>query len=458
MTEGARTGPARVAVVGSGPAAFYTAEALLKAAMPCEVDMFERLPTPFGLVRYGVAPDHPKLKSVVAVFERIATLPGFRFFGNVEVGRDVTIELLRRAYDAVVMATGAGAEQRLNIPGIDLPGCHTATEFVGWYNGHPDHAGRSFDLSGRHAIVVGQGNVAVDVCRILARPVAELCRTDMADHALAALAESHVAQIQLIGRRGPAQAKFTNRELRELGELPDVAAHADLGDLELNAESRTELEDKANDVPRRNLEVLQDFARRQGDAPKSIRVRFLLTPVRVEGDGRVERLVLRRNRLEGPPFAQRAVPTDEELTLPCDLLVSSIGYRGVPLPGVPFDARTATIPHRGGRVLRADGEVVPRLYCVGWIKRGATGVIGTNRACAVETVESMFADREGWRRAVHREPAGLLAAPDAARVRTVSWQDWLRLDGIEKAHGRTGDRPRVKLTHVDVMLAALAAP
>jgi ferredoxin--NADP+ reductase len=448
MTKGVRTGPARVAVVGSGPAAFYSAEALLKAATPCQVDMFERLPAPFGLVRYGVAPDHPKLKSVVSVFERIAMVPGFRFFGNVEVGRDVAIDLLRRAYDAVVIATGAGAEQRLDVPGIDLPGCHTATEFVGWYNGHPDYAARSFDLSGRHAIVVGQGNVAVDVCRILARPVAELRRTDIADHALAALAESRVADIQLVGRRGPAQAKFTTRELRELGALPDVAAHAEVRELELNAESRAELEDKGNEVPRRNLEVLRDFACRNGDAPRSIRVRFLLAPVRVEGNCRVERLVLQRNRLVGPPFAQQAAPTGEEITLPCDLLVSSIGYRGVPIPGVPFDARTATIPHRSGRVLREDGAVMLGLYCVGWIKRGATGVIGTNRACALETVESMLADRESWPRGEHREPAEFLHG-------IVSWQDWLRLDAIEKAHGRIRDRPRVKVTQVDAMLAAI---
>lgn len=450
MTGPTHAGPARVAIIGSGPAAFYTAEGLLKAPEPCTVDLFERLPTPFGLVRYGVAPDHAKLKSVTAVFERIAQLPGFRFFGHVEVGRDVTIEQLRSAYDAVVIATGASAEQRLDIPGVDLPGCHTATEFVSWYNGHPDHAERAFDLSGQHAVVVGQGNVAIDVARILARPIDELRRTDIADHAIAALTESRIADIRIVGRRGPAQAKFTTRELRELGELTSVTPRAGLDELVLNAESIAELEDKANEVPRKNMEVFQAFASRQDTAPRTLGIRFLLTPVRVEGRHRVERIVLRRNRLVGPPFEQRAVPTDEEITLPCDLLITSIGYRSVPMLGVPFDERTATLPHRDGRVLGADGEPIPGLYCAGWVKRGPTGVIGTNRACATETVESMLADRGGWLRAPH---FGLAPGLDAA----VSWVDWLRLDQMEKSRGSEANRPRMKMTRVGEMLAALTS-
>ena len=450
MTEAPHAAPARVAVVGSGPAGFYTAEALLKAEPRCDVDLLERLPTPFGLVRYGVAPDHAKLKSVTAVFERIAQLPGFRFFGNVEVGREVMIEQLRGAYDAVVLATGASAERRLDIPGIGLPGCHTATEFVGWYNGHPDHAERTFDLSGRHAVVVGQGNVAIDVVRILARPVDELRRTDIADHAIAALSGSRIADISIIGRRGPAQAKFTTRELRELGELANVTARAEADELALNAQSLAELEDKTNEVPRRNLEILQGFANRQDTAPRTLGVRFLLTPVRVEGRHRAERLVLKRNRLVGPPFEQRAVPTDDEITLPCDLLVTSIGYRSVPIPGVPFDARTATLPHRNGRVLGDDGVPVPGLYCAGWVKRGPTGVIGTNRACANETVESMLADRDGWPRVSRTDLAAAFGAP-------VAWADWLRLDHTEKARGGETNRPRVKVTTIEDMLAAAAA-
>lgn len=456
MTVTPQPGAARVAVIGSGPAAFYTAEALLKADPPCAVDLFERLPTPFGLVRYGVAPDHAKLKSVTAVFERIATLPGFRFFGHVEVGRAVTIDRLRGAYDAVVVATGASAEQRLDIPGIDLPGCHTATEFVGWYNGHPDHVDRAFDLSGRHAVVVGQGNVAVDVARILARPVDELRRTDIADRALSALADSRIADVQIIGRRGPAQARFTTRELRELGELPGVTARADPRELELDAESLAELEDKANEGPRRNLDVLRAFATRQDVAPRCVGVRFLLTPVRVEGASRVERIVLQRNRLDGPPFAQRAVPVGEEIVLPCDLLMTSIGYRSAPIPGVPFDARTATIPNRGGRVLGADGVPIPGLYCAGWVKRGPSGVIGTNRACAVETVEAMLADRSAWPRATHREPAELIDASAMAGVMPISWSDWLKLDAIERARGSLQGRPRIKTVRIGDMLADLA--
>jgi ferredoxin--NADP+ reductase len=384
------------------------------------------------------------------VFERVAQLPGFRFFGNVEVGRDVTIEQLRGAYDAVVIATGASAEQRLDVPGIDLPGCHTATEFVSWYNGHPDHADRTFDLSGRHAIVVGQGNVAIDVARILARPIDELRRTDIADHAIAALAGSRIADVRIVGRRGPAQAKFTTRELRELGELTDVAPRAESEELLLNAASVAELEEKANEVPRKNMEVFQAFASRQDNAARTLGMRFLLTPVRVEGTHRIERLVLRRTRLDGPPFEQRAVPTDDEITLPCDLLITSIGYRSVPIPGVPFDERTATIPHRTGRVLGANGDPIPGLYCAGWVKRGPTGVIGTNRACATETVESMLADRRDWHHVRHDDLASTLAP-------YVSWADWQRLDRIEMARGSEASRPRVKAVNVTSMLSAIAA-
>jgi ferredoxin--NADP+ reductase len=447
--------PARVAVVGSGPAGFYSAEALLRAPAPLAVDMFERLPTPFGLVRYGVAPDHPKLKSAAAVFERIARLPGFRFFGNVEIGSDPTVEALRAAYPAVVFAVGAPAEQRLDIPGIDLRGCHTATEFVGWYNAHPDYADRRFDLSGRTAVVIGQGNVAIDVCRILTRPPDELRRTDIAAHALEALAQSRIEHVYLIGRRGPAQAKFTNKELRELGDLDGVAPRALAEELELNPESRAELDDKLNDVARRNLAILHSFAIDNHSATRRIHLRFLLSPVRVLGDARVRRLVLCRNRLSGPPFAQRAVPTGEEITLPCDLLITSIGYRGKRIPGLPFDERSATLPHSRGRVLDARGLPIPGLYCVGWAKRGATGIIGTNRACALETVESMLADMDRWPTPIGDAEGDVIAHPRNPSKRPVSWQDWLRLDRIEQARGRKENRPRVKIDRVDKMLGAL---
>lgn len=447
--------PARVAVVGSGPAGFYTAEALLRAPAPLAVDMFERLPTPFGLVRYGVAPDHPKLKSAAAVFDRVARSPGFRFFGNVEIGRDLTVEALRAAYPAVVLAVGAPAEQRLGIPGIELRGCHTATEFVGWYNAHPDYADRRFDLSGRTAVVIGQGNVAIDVCRILTRRVDELRRTDIAAHALEALAQSRIDNIYLVGRRGPAQAKFTNKELRELGDLDGVAPRVLAEELELNAESRAELDDKLNDVARRNLEILHRFAIDNRSVTRRIHLRFLLSPVRVLGDARVQRLVLRRNRLSGPPFAQEAAPTEEEITLPCDLLITSIGYRGQRIPGLPFDERSATLPHSRGRVLDARGFPIPGLYCAGWAKRGATGIIGTNRACALETVESMLGDMDRWPTPIRGAENDLIAHLHIPPGHPVTWQDWLRLDSIEQARGRKENRPRVKIERVSEMLGAL---
>jgi ferredoxin--NADP+ reductase len=448
-------GPVRVAVIGSGPAGFYTAEALLRAAVPFEVDMFERLPAPFGLVRYGVAPDHPKLKSAAAVFDRIARSPGFRFFGNVEIGRDCGVGALRGVYSAVVLATGAPAERRLDIPGIGLPGCHTAAEFVGWYNAHPDYADRRFDLSGRTAVVIGQGNVAIDVCRILARRVEELRRTDIAAHALEALARSRIEEIHLVGRRSPAQARFTGKELRELGELDGVAACAQADELEPNSESRAELDDRLNDVGRKNLEILRRFADKDHAAQRRIELRFLLSPVRAEGEGRIRRLVLKRNRLAGPAFSQRAVATEEELALPCDLLIASIGHRSEPIPGVSFDTSAGAVPHSQGRVLDAQGRPIAGLYCAGWVKRGATGIIGTNRACALETVESMLADMDRW-----PVPARDAAADPVARLRLsgrrlVTWQDWLRLDTVEQSRGREENRPRVKIGRIEEMLAAL---
>jgi ferredoxin--NADP+ reductase len=448
-------GHARVAVVGAGPAGFYAAEALLRAPVPLHVDMFERLPTPFGLVRYGVAPDHPKLKSTTAVFERIARSPGFRYLGNVEAGRDVSVEALRAAYPAVVLATGAPVAQRLEIPGIGLAGCHTAAELVGWYNGHPEHAQRRFDLSGRVAVVVGQGNVALDICRMLARPVEELRGTDIAPCALEALARSRIEEIHVVGRRGPVQSRFAGKELRELGELTGVVTRADADELDLNAESHTELGDKRNDAARKNLEILHGFAHDARSASRRINLRFLLSPVCAHGDGKVRRLVLRRNRLFGAPFSQRAVGTGEQLELPCDLLIASLGQRGQPIAGVPFDASAGVLPHRRGRVLDGQGNPIPGLYCVGWAKRGAAGIIGTNRACALETVESMLADASRWPPVAPEAAAVLVARLHASSRRPVSWTDWLRLDRIERCRGQAESRPRVKLASVAEMLAVL---
>src|SRR5262245_7417627 len=341
---GSEANPLRAAVVGSGPSGFYAAEALLKSGLAVRVDMIERLPAPYGLVRYGVAPDHPKLKEPILVYSQIARLPHFSLLGNLAVGRDVSVEELRAHYHAVVFACGAETDRHLGIPGEDLPGSHTATEFVAWYNGHPDYRDRSFDLFREVAVIVGQGNVAADVARILAKSVDELRVTDIAKHALEALSGSRVKDIHVIGRRGPAQAKFTNKELKELGELANCDAVVAPQDLELNPASRTELEAKANFVAAKNVEILRQFAL-QPRAGKSRRLffHFLKSPVTVAGNGRVEQVELVHNRLEGEPFKQAAEETRATELLKCGLIFRSIGYSGVPIPGVPFDARRGVL-------------------------------------------------------------------------------------------------------------------
>ena len=342
--------PLRAAIVGSGPSGFYAAEALLRRPYT-KIDMLDRLPTPFGLVRAGVAPDHPKLKQVCLVYDRIARSPGFTFLGNVSIGKDLSIAQLRAAYHVVIIACGASADRRLGIPGEDLPGSHTATEFVGWYNGHPDYRDRKFDFSCPTAVIIGQGNVAADVARILATPVDCLRGTDICETALEALAESRIKDIHIIGRRGPAQAKFASVELKELGQIRDCAALCDASDLELNPASREELAHPNGDDNRKNLEAFRSFARNvEGSAPRRLYFRFLETPVRINGGSRVGSIALARNELAGTKFEQVAVATSATVELPCGLIFRSVGYKGVSLPGVPFATTTGTIPNVKGSV------------------------------------------------------------------------------------------------------------
>lgn len=443
----------QVAIVGAGPSGFYAAEALLRSGLEVRVDMIERLPTPFGLVRSGVAPDHPKLKQAILVYERIARTAGFQFFGNVQVGRDVTVDELRASHHAVVFACGAETDRRMGVPGEDLPRSHTATGFVGWFNGHPDYRERTFDLSQETVAVIGQGNVAADVTRILAKPVEELRGTDIAEHALDVLARSKVKEIHVIGRRGPVQAKFTTKELRELGEIPRCATMADPVDLALNDQSECELADRDNLNGAGNLALFRAFsARKRAVGQRAIRFRFHLSPVALIGDGQVEKLILARNRLEGPPFAQVARPTGETIELACGLVFRSIGYRGVAVPGLPFDSALGTVPHAGGRVL-GGMAALPGLYVTGWLKRGPTGIIGTNRADSVETIASLLADLS---KGCDQEKGGteaLRALLEGRGVRVFDYQTWSMLDGAEIKRGKPKGKPREKLTRIDEMLA-----
>ncbi|UCF39528.1 MAG: FAD-dependent oxidoreductase [Gemmatimonadota bacterium] len=459
---GTASHPLRVAVIGSGPAAFYAAEHLLgHDDLVVQLDMFERLPTPFGLVRFGVAPDHAKIKNVTRVYEKIARRPGFRFFGNVEFGTHLTLEDLRRHYHQVCFATGAQTDRRMNVPGEDLERSHTATEFVAWYNGHPDYRDRVFDLSVERVAVVGIGNVAVDVARILCRTPDELRQTDIADYALDALAESRVREVVILGRRGPAQAAFTNAEVKELGEMAGADFMVRPEEVTLDPLSRAAVAELGEPALEKKVELLQGFAAAAPrDKAKTLTLRFLVSPVALVGDGagKVVGMTLVQNELhrsDDGSLRPRATDRTEELAV--ELVFRSVGYRGVPLPGVPFHEQWGVVPNQGGRVTTLDGEPLPGLYASGWIKRGPSGVIGTNKPCAAETVEAMVRDVAGGAVPLpaQPDPAAAEALLRERQPRTVSFEEWRLLDAVELERGKAQGRPRVKLTSVDEMLAAL---
>jgi ferredoxin--NADP+ reductase len=470
--------PIRIAVVGSGPAGFYAAGHLLKAADGnIEVDMLERLPTPWGLVRSGVAPDHPKIKSVTRIYEKTAAHQRFRYFGNVTFGEHVSRDELLHHYHAIVYATGSPSDRPLGIPGEDLPGSHAATEFVGWYNGHPDHTHLEVDLlSAERAVVIGNGNVAIDVARMLVLAPSELAPTDTADHALEVLAASRVSEVVIVGRRGPAQAAFTNPELLELGELADADVIVDSNELE-QALAVADPDAAADITSRRNVEILCDYASRTPHGhPKRIVLRFLLSPAAFLPDehGRLGAVELIRNELvPASGGGLRAQPTDERETITAGLAFRAIGYRGIPLPGVPFDERSAVIPNEAGRVLDPDSTApLAGEYVVGWIKRGPSGVIGTNKKDAQETVDAMLADlatvtsSNGDRPVPEQGSAHLPANPDAGAIEEllrsrqpelVTYSGWEAIDTHERALGEPTGRPRVKLTSIEELLRVAAA-
>jgi ferredoxin--NADP+ reductase len=454
--------PLRVAIVGAGPTGFYTADHLLREGGPVvEIDLYDRLPTPFGLVRYGVAPDHQKIKSVTAAFDRIARHGRFRFFGNVELGKHVTVEDLRRHYHQIVYSTGAQTDRRMGIPGEDLPGSHPATEFVAWYNGHPDYRDWQFDLGVERAAVVGVGNVAIDVARILCRTPDELALTDIAEHALEALSKSRVREVYLLGRRGPAQAAFTNPEIKEIGELADADVVVPPEEAELDPATRASFERSPDRATMKKVEIIGSYAGRpRTGKSRLLTLRFLVSPTEVvAGDGRVAALDLVRNTLSPTPSGTlQAKPTGAHERLSAGLVFRSVGYRGVPLPGVPFNDAWGVVLNDRGRVLDPETkQPIVGEYTAGWIKRGPTGVIGTNKPDAAETVQGMLEDVRARRTLAPAEPAAE-AVTSLVRERQPQWfsyRDWLKVDEIEVARGRAAGRPRIKFTRLDEMLAAM---
>lgn len=452
--------PLRVAVIGSGPSGFYAAEHLLNHAdVVAEVDVFDRLPTPFGLVRGGVAPDHQKIKSVTKMYDKIAAHPRFRFFGNVEIGTDIPVEDLRAYFHAVIYAVGAKSDRRMGIPNEHLPGSHSATDFVGWYNAHPDFRRLRFDLSGTTALVVGNGNVAMDVARILASPTAHLATTDIASHAFEALGKSRIQEVILLGRRGPAQAAFTPKELREFGEMDGVDVIVDADQITLDPLTEAHIAANADRTRDANIGVMREMATRAPTGGRRVRLRFLGSPVEIVGTDRVEAVVVERNALHKAADGQlRPKGTGETETIPVNLVFRAIGYQGVPLPGVPFDDWAGLIPNEQGRVIdpARDREPIVGEYVAGWIKRGPTGVIGTNKPDSVETANAVLQDLADG--ALQRDVPGadVLAAYVGERCADIiTYHDWRTLDGLERAAGEAQGRPRVKFTTVEAMLDAL---
>lgn len=470
MTEiGTESAPLFIAIIGSGPSGFYAAEYYLKQTEKIiYVDMFDRLPTPFGLVRGGVAPDHDKIKSVTKVYDKIATNPRFRFFGHVELGKDITHADLTANYHQIIYATGAQTDRRLGIAGEDLQGSHAATEFVGWYNAHPDYRDLTFDLSQERVAIVGNGNVAMDVARILASSVEELEKTDIADYALTALRESKVKEIYVLGRRSPAQAAFTNPEIKELGNMSISDIIVPVEDATLDPLSAAALEaatTSAEQGAKRNVAILQKYAEQEPTGkPRRIIMRFLVSPVELIGADHVEAIKLVKNELvqaEDGSLRPRATETVE--VIPVGLVFRSIGYKGVQLPDVPFDAKNGVIPNQQGRVINLEtGLPLTGEYVVGWIKRGPSGVIGTNRPDSVETVTQALQDALEGNTLQPSNPNrdAIVSLLTARKVEFVTYADWLQLDAIEQARGAELNRPRLKFSCIDEMLSAIrnAAP
>lgn len=460
MTLGTQSNPLRVAIIGSGPSGFYAADHLQKQPnLVVEVDMFDRLPTPYGLVRGGVAPDHQKIKSVTKIYDKIAANPNFHFYGHVEFGTDITHDDLAKHYHAIIYAVGAQTDKRMEIPGEDLKGSHAATEFVAWYNAHPDFAEREFDLSTENVAVIGLGNVAMDVIRILAQTAEELKETDIADYALDALRHSKVKNIYVLGRRGPAQAAFTNPEIKELGELSDASVIVAPSEVVLDPFSQKFVESGEDKVATKNVEILKSFAA-MGDTgkPRKIIMRFCVSPVEIIGTDKVEAIKVVKNDLVVDDKGNlKAKATDQFETIPVGMVFRSVGYYGVALPGVPFDAKGGVIPNDKGRVLTAKGgEQVIGDYVTGWIKRGPSGIIGTNKPDSVETVEMLLEDMAAGKLMNPSEPQRSAMEGLLKKVRYVTYSDWQLLDEMEQDNGVVRGAPRVKFSRIDEMLDAIA--
>ncbi len=442
----------KIAIIGSGPSAFYAAQALFKSEVDIKVDMFEKLPTPFGLLRGGVAPDHQQMKTVSKLYDKIANNEHFKFFGNVEIGTDIEFETIKDCYHATIVAVGAETDRKMNIPGENISGSHTATEFVAWYNGQPSYQTNTFDLNGESAIIIGQGNVAVDVTRILSKPIDSLNKTDITDNAIQHLKNSKIKDIYMIGRRGPAQAAFTELELKELGKIDgvNVIVH---DELDLSDEDITETEQSSK--ARKNIEQLKTIktAEKHETPNKTIHILFYSSPIEIfEGNKKIKKVKFIKNRLEGIAGAQKAIPTEETFEINCNLLFRSIGYRGVPFKGLPFDDRKGIIPNQDGQVVGNDNLQIDNVFVTGWIKRGPSGVIGTNRSDSIETVTTCLKYIDNTNIQNNTAIETILSEKN---IKFITYSDWKQIDEYEIKQGEKVGKPREKLTSITKIMEVL---
>lgn len=452
MSHKSSEGPLTVAIVGSGPSGFYTCEALLKADRDLRINIFERLPAPYGLVRYGVAPDHPKLKQVCDLFRAMGANERVSFYGNVEIGKDLSVAELLAWHHAVVICNGAGRDRQLGVPGENLSGSHPAIDFVGWYNGHPDAATRRFDLSANAAVIVGQGNVALDICRMLMKPLSELKHTDISEQALACLAKSRVREVHIVGRRGPVQSKFTIKELREICSIENCVVQV-FERTVLESEDLTEMHVPANTNARQCTERFDAMPIYSREAPASRRIifHFQASPIEIQGEGEVKSVLLARHRLVGSPFNRRPEPTGGQYQIDCGICIRSIGQLSAELDSLPYRPAMGTLSNVGGRITNEQGQILPGLYTSGWAKRGASGVIGSNRADSLESVNALLSDAGRLR---SRHLAGSVSERLSARgIDYVAFDRWLRIDLAEVSAGARADKPRAKLLSVREMLS-----
>lgn len=446
--------PLKIAIIGSGPSGFYAAEALLRSSFKVKIDIFEYLPTPYGLVRGGVAPDHQKMKTVTSSYEKIALHEDVRFLGNVCVGKDLSIEELKKYYDAIIFSYGTYADRRLHIPGEDLNGIYTSTKFIGWYNGQPDYRNHSFDFSGENAVIIGMGNVAMDVARILAKTPEELKDSDIPEHVLETLSKSKIKNIYLIGRRGPVQSAFFPYILKEFENLKNFELVIDPQDLILNENSKKEMEDPLDFKSKKNYELIKQYSLAPiSNKPKKIYMIFFKTPISIQGkNNQVEKIILAKNNLVGEPGNQISQATEETIEIPCNTIFCSIGYKGIPMPGIPFDNEKHVISNNRGRIINENGKPLIGFYTSGWIKRGPSGVINSNKVDSVETVNCLLEDIPNIPPGPIRDQNKILDLLKQKNIRVVTFDEWKKLDQEEIRRGKEKGKPREKFVTVKEML------